>query len=105
MSRSQRSLLSKFKLGVLPLEIESGHWKDVPLEYRQCNMCKENLLGDKFHFTFWCDKLSDKRTNMFVEPHEKSEYCKTDKEKDMMKYIFQRECLKITGRHIEIMYQ
>ena len=33
LPRNHRSLLSKLKMGVLPLGIETGRWKDTPLEY------------------------------------------------------------------------
>ena len=34
LSRAQRSLTSKIKLGILPLQIEVGRWKDDPLDTR-----------------------------------------------------------------------
>ena len=36
LTRRQRSIMAKFKLGILPLGIEVGRFTDVPLEYRLC---------------------------------------------------------------------
>ena len=104
LTRYQHSLLAKFKLGILPLEIESGRWKDTPLEYRQCKLCKECLLGDEFHFAFYCDKLQEERTNMFVELCNITDIDVESNEVQLLKDIFQRDCLKTLGRHIEILY-
>ena len=89
LSRSQRSLLSKLKLGILPFEIECGRWKDDPIETRLCRLCCDGLHGDEYHFTLFCDKLIEERTAMFSELVEKSE--------DLLKSLFQRDHLKTTG--------
>ena len=53
LSRSQWSLLAKLKLGILPLEIESGRWKDGALEERLCRLCNDRLLGNEYHFVLY----------------------------------------------------
>ena len=50
LSRSQRSLASKLKLGILPLQLEVGRWKDVALEDRYCRVCMSEYLEDEYHF-------------------------------------------------------
>ena len=44
LTRSQRSIVSKLKNGVLPLHIETGRWKDKPLEHRTCPACDSKCL-------------------------------------------------------------
>ena len=74
----------KLKFGILPLGIEVVHFTDVPLEYRLCQLCKDRLLEDEFHFILYCDGLKDTRSQFFdgttyledVEPTDKVELCK-----------------------------
>ena len=36
LPRAHRSVLTKLKIGVLPLHLETGRWKGTPLKYRLC---------------------------------------------------------------------
>ena len=66
LSRSQRTLTAKLKLGVLPLQIEIGRCKDVALENRYCRVCMTGCLEDEYHFVMFCDSLSEERTTMYL---------------------------------------
>ena len=46
----QRSLFSQFRYGILPLEIEVGRYRDVPLENRICRLCDNGDIEDEIHF-------------------------------------------------------
>ena len=39
--------MSQFRLGILPLEIEVGRFRDVPLPNRICSMCDGNAVEDE----------------------------------------------------------
>ena len=39
MSPGLRSYIAQFRLGILPLEVETGRYSSVPLEERLCKMC------------------------------------------------------------------
>ena len=64
---NHRSLLSKLKLGVLPLAIETGRWKDTPLELRTWKVCDKGFLEDEFHFLLHCDAYVQTQTEFFAE--------------------------------------
>ena len=61
LKRNHRSLLSKLKCGVLPLGIEIGHHKDVPLEDRLCYACNMGFLENETHVLFSCHCYSEVR--------------------------------------------
>ena len=63
LTRRQRSLVVKFKIGIMSLSIEKGRFTNVPLENRLCHICSEDLLEDEYHFILFCDALKDVRTN------------------------------------------
>ncbi len=40
MNRKHRSHLAQYLCGILPLEIETGRWKNKPVEERICKVCE-----------------------------------------------------------------
>ena len=65
LTRTQRSLLAQFRLGILPLHVETGRFRGVPLNNRVCNMCTDLFIEDEFHFLCICDFNGDLRQNMY----------------------------------------
>ena len=60
LTRYQTSLMSQFRLGILPLEIEVGRFRDIPLCNRICQMCaKKNVVEDEIHFLCECESYVD----------------------------------------------
>ena len=54
ISRSQRSLLAQFCMGILPLYIETGrYFRKVPSE-RLCLLCDQSAIEDEHHFLLSC---------------------------------------------------
>ena len=54
MSKGCRSLLAQFRAGMLPLRIKTGRYQNIPLDFRLCLMCHENVCEDEAHFMFSC---------------------------------------------------
>ena len=85
-NRQQRSILAKFRAGVLPLQNEIGRWHNTPLESRLCKLCKQEIENE-IHFVLDCPKYKDTRktfVNKLVEKgvqweilsiYEKLEFC------------------------------
>ena len=51
-NRAHRSLVSQFRCGILPIKIETGRYTQIPIEYRLCILCKENVIEDENQFLF-----------------------------------------------------
>jgi len=64
ISKRQRSLLAQFRAGILPLEIETGRFKNIPLNQRICKICSLNEVEDELHFLLFCPAYSNARDNM-----------------------------------------
>ena len=54
LSRSDRSLIAKFRCGILQLHIETGRFNNTKLEERLCQICNSNTIEDEFHFLCVC---------------------------------------------------
>ena len=61
LTRPQRSMLAQFRLGILPLNIETGRYTNTPLELRKCTLCNTNKIEDETHFTLQCSYYKQER--------------------------------------------
>ncbi len=58
-NRGHRAILAKFRAGILPFSIETGHFQNIPREFRLCTMCNNNVIEDETHFIFYCNQYND----------------------------------------------
>ena len=65
ITRYQRSLMAQFRLGILPLEIEVGRYRQMPLSNRICHMCSVDAVEDEIHFLCECESYADYRSFLF----------------------------------------
>ena len=65
LPRRQRSLLAQFRLGILPLRIETGRYDNTPIENRLCTMCDMNVVENEFHFVIECTRYRDYRNELY----------------------------------------
>ena len=68
-NRDRRVLLSKFRLGICPLRIETGRYensgrnsKGIPEQDRKCECCTLDKVEDEYHFLLQCPAYSERRT-------------------------------------------
>ncbi len=61
LDRYDKCLLSQFRYGILPLEIETGRYKNLAREQRQCTLCNSGSIEDQIHFAFTCPVYNDAR--------------------------------------------
>jgi len=74
ITRYSRSILAQLRVGILPLHIETGRFKNItdqetgnirkllPNE-RVCGICNSGDLEDEIHFLFKCHKYQDERVH------------------------------------------
>ena len=83
MSRKQRTLLAQLRLGILPLEIETGRFRNVKdavtgnfrklrEDERICKICEMNQVENEFHFICVCPKYDVQRTEFYQKVGEKT---------------------------------
>ena len=74
------------------------------MENRRCAICKDRTLENEYHFILKCDALKDLRTTYFLELHEKVGVKPSETEGSLVKQLLVKDALKISGRHLEMMY-
>ena len=67
LSFAQKSFLAKFRIGTLPLRLETGRYSRPPLpeNERICLQCSENSIENEIHLTFYCSKHDTLRETLY----------------------------------------
>ena len=102
--RGHRSVLAQFRTGILPLAIETGRYNNIPIEYRLCTVCDENVTEDEKHFVFDC-KLYERERELFwteVERYDTEFVYKSTTEK--LETLMKEEFVKSTAKFLYTCY-
>ncbi len=63
LDRYDKSLLSQFRYGILPLEVETGRYRNLVRDQRKCTLCNSSAIEDQIHFAFKCPVYNTIREN------------------------------------------
>ena len=66
LSRNNSSALPKFRCGVAPLRIETGHFEHRPVHQRLCFHCN-GLVQEELHVVTVCPLYKDLRDTLFAK--------------------------------------
>jgi hypothetical protein len=67
MHKRIRSRFAQFRLGILPLHIETGRYENTPVFDRKCKLCELDHIEDEYHFLMICPFYNDFRLTMFYK--------------------------------------
>ena len=65
-----RSLIAQFRAGILPLNIEVGRYRNVPLEEHLCMLCDDNVVEDEVNFLCLCQLNTEARCIICAGSHD-----------------------------------
>ena len=60
-----RSLFAQFRAGILPLAVEVGRYRSLPLSERVCTLCQLQLVEDEYHILCVCGSYDEFRTTLY----------------------------------------
>lgn len=66
LPKYKRSLLAKFRCGILQLRIESGRYVNLKVDDRICQMCSLHNVEDEIHFLCTCPFYVDIRKKLYT---------------------------------------
>ncbi len=55
LNSKKRSLTAQIRIGILPLHIETRRFRNVKVEERVCQVCKNGDVENEFHFICICN--------------------------------------------------
>ena len=64
MCRQKRSYMAQFRLGILPINVEIGRFRNIALEERKCEKCTTEI-EDEIHFLLDCSLYKPEREKLF----------------------------------------
>ncbi len=71
LTRRERSLMAQYRLGVLPLRLETGRYKGEKEEERLCVLCNTGQIENEHHFLFYCPLYNNERNVLFKKAETK----------------------------------
>ena len=58
-------MLAQIRLGILPICIETGRFRNLDVNERICEVCNIDLVEDEFHFICVCNAYCEYREILF----------------------------------------
>ena len=98
ISKHERSLLAQFRLGILPLHIETGRFRNkldsstgkyrrLEINERTCNLCNNEEIENEMHFLLHCTSYENERRELFDKARNKNEKFMTLTENEKFIYL------------------
>ena len=104
LKRSHRALFSQFRLGILPLRIETGRFSRTPVEDRICQICNSLFIEDEKHFLLHCNVYNDLRHGLFQSVLRTTPDFSTFNDDEKFCILLESEC-RATARFIYQAFQ
>ena len=54
LSSIERSYMAQLRLGILPIAVETGRYRGIPINERLCELCNRDCIEDENHILFTC---------------------------------------------------
>ncbi len=90
-SRLKRSLLAQTRLGILPLSIEIGRFRNIKLEERLCILCNQREIENALHFVCKCPFYAELRNDLYYKIQRKNDSFLELNEEEKFVYLFKVE--------------
>lgn len=88
-----RNTITKLRLGVHKLRVQTGKYEDngkpIPIDKRLCTFCKENEIENERHFIGFCHRYSDIRKHYFKQISEINKEFSTFNLHNKVRYILE----------------
>ena len=106
-----RSICAQFRMGILPLHMETGRYKTVTdqetgrirsmkVGERVCLICKSNIVEDEKHFVFHCPMYITERNKFYDSCSRGNNNFIILNDDHKLKYIMKYELWKVTTNYI-----
>ena len=86
LSKNERSMLTQFRVGILPIRLETGRYVGESIEDRICKLCNHETVESEYHFLMNCPRYDDLRSNIFQDILDENEFCSLG-ENDKLKFL------------------
>ena len=110
LPRNERSLVSRLLCGILPLEVETGRYKDKnknkkERKERYCKVCETTSVEDELHFLLTCNALESVRKNKLDPVLNSCRETRRMEPSEKIKWLLSKDHIKEFGPIIACLYQ
>ncbi len=81
LNRRKRSLTAQIRIGIWPLHIETGRFRNVKVEEKVCQVCNNGDVENEFHFVCIYNTYTTLRNTMYDKINDVIFYNMTDRDK------------------------
>ena len=67
MNRHRRSLMAQFRLSILPITVETGRFRNIPLQDRKYTIWDLNEVENEKHFLCICPVYNDIKSTLYTK--------------------------------------
>ena len=102
LSFIQRKQLSKFRLGMLHLRLETGRfvYPRLPAEERVCQVCNNGETEDEIHFPSICNTYDESRRELFSNIPDMDQFSALENIDKLKKLVNDPTLVKQTAKFI-----
>ena len=111
-----RSILAQFRMGILPLHVETGRYKNVfdreigalrrmNVDERTCNICKLDVVENEKHFLFHCNVYLIERQTFYEECIKIIRNFKDMNDDEKLRHIMTHAFWKISLRYVNLLWE
>ena len=104
-NRKKRAIISQFRYIVLPLKIETGRFQDIPIEYRFCIFCEDNVIESELHFLLHCSHYNEIRFEFYNKVREIDFYFDILDDEDKIRKLMSDDIIKYTVNYLKKFFE
>ncbi len=106
----KRSLMAQFRIGILPLHIETGRFRDKRINKRVCLLCNTGEVENELHLLCVCTTYSNCRQHLYSIVNNDNFLNMSNEEKFifLLKFKWRYVCIyleKAWSKRTEILYK
>ena len=110
LPRNEQSLVACLFCGILPLEVETGRYKDKDKKKKErkqrfCKVCETDKVEDELHFLFMCTALSVVREEKLEPILTSSRDTRKYNSEEKLIWLLSKENIKSFGQAMACLYQ
>ena len=99
-----RTFFTKFRISCHRLSIETGRYKNVPIDQRICKCCDSNNIEDEIHFAMQCNYFIHSRTSMLNTIYAKYKNIVNLDDKDKFIWLMSNENAFVLNVFVKFLY-
>ncbi len=79
-------------------------FQNIPMEFRLCIMCNDNVIEDETHFIFYCDQYNDLREYLYEKIYPKYQHFEILSDAEKFNIVMSNDFVKHIAEYLHKAY-